>query len=129
MDVSVKCRKCGKQASAKTFVLDYASRMMVCPLCIKQRKQNIINKKRDILEEKKKERELEELKKKPPGWDHDDDLLEKLYREKKKHRNPDVLQGSGKVKYSCTSCDYEFIYDRDKQKPRDCPYCGRRVGS
>lgn len=65
----------------------------------------------------------------PAGWDKDDDLLEKLYSQKKKKvESFKPMPGSGtKLKYVCQQCTYSFSYDSEKKTPRSCPYCQRSV--
>ena len=36
--IKVTCKQCGKQANANEFVLDYYYKMMVCPNCVKERR-------------------------------------------------------------------------------------------
>ena len=64
-----------------------------------------------------------------PGWDRDDEELEKLYAQKQKQRaafNP-LERSGGKLKYRCQKCKYAFPYDERQRTPASCPYCGRRV--
>ncbi len=38
MDIKVKCRRCSKIARPNELVLDPDYKMMVCPLCVKEKK-------------------------------------------------------------------------------------------
>ncbi len=81
--VEIKCRRCGKTAKAEDFALDYVYKMAVCPSCIKERKANDSK----TIKQSVKEAETQtEAPKKihPPGWDAEDEYLEKLARQKQK---------------------------------------------
>lgn len=71
----------------------------------------------------------QDTKPKPAGWDKDDELLEKLYSQKKKKvESFKPIPGSGtKLKYACQQCSYSFSYDAERKTPRSCPYCQRPV--
>jgi len=34
---------------------------------------------------------------------------------------------SSKVKYTCSNCNYEFPYEKERNHPPYCSYCGERV--
>ncbi len=75
------------------------------------------------------EPQLQNTTPRPAGWDKDDELLEKLYAQKKKKvESFKPISGSGtKLKYACQQCSYSFSYDTEKKTPRSCPYCQRAV--
>jgi DNA-directed RNA polymerase subunit RPC12/RpoP len=121
-EIKVKCKKCGRQAPANSFVLDAEDRMMICPNCIKDRRNKVVINKE--LQEKR-----EEENRRPAGWDAEDEYLEKTYRHK-----VDVAAGtrveridSEKVKYSCPHCKYRFVYNTVKKTPATCPYCSSPI--
>jgi len=55
--IMVKCKNCGASVGSNELVLDLDYEMMVCPECVKQKKQS-----KDIHEEINKEREEHKLK-------------------------------------------------------------------
>ncbi len=128
--VKVKCRNCGKDAPANSFVLDHVYRMMVCQQCVKDRqKREILHKqaKQELEEAKAK---AEEAAKKPAGWDDEDDVIEKAYAEKqaKQAKHGEVVEiGGGKVKRSCYKCKYQFVYNPATNTPNRCPYCNASI--
>lgn len=83
--IEIKCRRCGKMAKAEEFTLDYVYKMAVCPSCIKERKTNSSKTLKQSFKEAV-ETPIEEEPKKvnPPGWDAEDEYLEKLARQKDK---------------------------------------------
>ncbi len=127
--IKVKCKNCGKEAPADSFVLDHVYRMMVCPQCVKDRqKREVIHKEvKKQAEEAKKEEE--ELQKKPAGWDKDDEYLEKAYAEKMAKKMPILEISPGKYRYRCRKCKYEFIYNKATKTPSRCPYCNEDVST
>ena len=127
MDIKAKCRNCGRQAKPEEFVLDPYYKMMVCPLCVKERKTK--TKIQKELEEKKtqeKEQHKEE-KKLPPGYDKDDTYLEKAYAAKMKDTVKVDKIGQDKVRYTCPKCNYTFEYDILRKIPGRCPYCSSDI--
>jgi DNA-directed RNA polymerase subunit RPC12/RpoP len=82
--VEIKCRRCGKTSKAEDFVLDYVYKMAVCLSCIKERKNNDSK----TLKQSFKESEAPHVEAPkpihPPGWDAEDEYLEKLERQKQK---------------------------------------------
>jgi len=126
--IMVKCRNCGKEAAASSFVLDYVYRMVVCPQCIKDRqKREVIHKEAKQQAEDVKKQE-EELRKRPAGWDREDEYLERAYAEKESNALPIVEISPGKFRYRCPKCKYKFIYNRATNTPSVCPYCNRALG-
>ena len=66
--------------------------------------------------------------KKPSGWDTEDELLDKLSKQKQKNK-PDLkpLHGSDLSMCTCRKCEYHFKYDSGSNKPSRCPYCSTAV--
>ncbi|MBI3032654.1 hypothetical protein HYY69_04210 [Candidatus Woesearchaeota archaeon] len=153
-EVKVKCRKCSRDAIASEFRMDIDAKMMVCPNCIREKgspknarimpntsTQQAMNQARISLglnrsspqapqQASVPDGEGEESRTpRPAGWDKDDDILEKLYSQKKKKvESFKPMPGSGtKLKYVCQQCTYTFSYDSEKKTPRSCPYCQRSV--
>jgi len=124
-DVTVKCRVCGRNASASSFVLDYTHRMMVCPMCIQERKMS-----EDVKAEVKANRDQKKKPKDPvtKGYDNSDVALERAYAEKMKNTVPVEMIDEDSVRYVCPRCHYGFAYDMTKRTPAKCPYCSTSVG-
>ena len=94
--VEIKCRRCGKMAKADDFTVDYVYKMAVCPSCVKERKAKET---KSTVAEKNEAfgKPIEPPKKQmPPGWDADDEKLEKLARQKDKALNIQVENASPK---------------------------------
>jgi DNA-directed RNA polymerase subunit RPC12/RpoP len=111
--IQAKCKKCGRQANAEAFVLDYDFKMMVCPQCIKEKRL-----KKEVRDELAKE-----ANKHTPGWDSEDEYLERTYKSKVNASVKVTKLDDEKVRYKCPKCNYEFIYDIDRKVPGRCPYC------
>ncbi len=119
MNSSVKavCKHCGKQADADSFILDVEYKMMVCPQCVKERKSP-----------KAEKKEAESVKvAKAPGWDKEDDYLEKMHSVKAKQKVTVEKIDEEYVKYQCPHCKYTFKYSVIRQKPGNCPYCSSSI--
>ena len=67
-------------------------------------------------------------KKKPSGWDAEDELLDKLSKQKQKNK-PGLkpLHGSDLSMCTCRKCEYHFKYDSGSNKPSRCPYCNTSI--
>jgi len=119
--IKVKCRNCGKEYPADTFVLDYVYKMMVCPQCVKDRQR------KEIVHKEAQQQVLQETAKKPAGWDHEDEMIEKAYAAKLARTGSApghlVPTPDGKYKYRCPRCKYEFAYNKATNTPSRCPYC------
>jgi len=127
--VSAKCRNCGRMAPADKFVLDHVYKMMVCPECVKQRKMQE-DTHRELQQQKiLKSMQKEEEKNNPPGWDKDDEYLERAHKMKMSEGENAIVERitPDKVKYRCPNCKYIFIYDSARKFPKTCPYCGNDI--
>ena len=84
--VDIKCRRCGKMAKASDFTVDYVYKMAVCPACVKERRAKEV--KSPVAEKNeafgKPVESAAPKKEMPPGWDADDEKLEKMARQKEK---------------------------------------------
>jgi len=129
--ISVKCRRCGKNAPASDFVLDPVYRLMVCPNCVKERKSNM--QKSQGAQIKKTEEVKPEIKivnNRPPGWDAEDDYLENIHAQRKfelKQTQKSMQQVGDKLSYKCYKCKHTFIYNISKRYPNLCPNCGSAI--
>ena len=117
--VKARCKNCGKEAPADQFKLHYKLRMMVCPACYTG--------KTELQKADEKQKAAEPMH--PPGWDKEDEYLEKMARFRREETKSQFtrVQGADQVKCTCVHCKYTFKYDPYKQMPRVCPYCNTDV--
>jgi hypothetical protein len=105
----VTCKRCQNKAYAKDFVLDPYYGLIVCPHCVKERRQR-----HDIRKELAERRS----KQQPPA-------------EKKQMSAPKSSLNSTpektKIIIKCHKCRYEFPYDEEDKIPNLCPFCGAEV--
>jgi len=129
-EIKVKCKRCGKEWDAQKLVLDPVYKMMVCPSCVQERIQP------DLKPKEVKKEFVEEIKsnKKPAGWDEDDELLEKLNKQKeiveKEKEKPKIIYekiSDDNLRVQCPNCNYKFKYDLVKNSPKSCPYCNLKI--
>jgi len=126
--IMVKCKNCGASTGSNELVLDLDYEMMVCPECVKQKKQS-----KDIHEEINKERDEHKLKihmdedKKPKDWDSEDDYLERSHKQREQASVNVKRIDNEKVQYTCPKCKYKFPYNTVKKTPTKCPYCSMEV--
>lgn len=118
--IKAKCKNCGKEAPVDQYKLHYQLKMMVCPNCFSGKTQK---------EKEEKDKITNEVKSKPPGWDQEDDYLQKYVSAKKASTSMvfTKVPGSDLMKCNCPSCKYSFKYDPFKRVPRSCPYCSAEV--
>lgn len=120
-DIKIKCRQCGREAVAESFILDHVYRKMVCPQCVRDR-------------ERKEKKHLDgsdiglkvEPKNVPSDWDEDDKRMNQEYL-KKQSTKPVFAGLTEKVQVRCKRCNYAFKYDPVKKYPRLCPGCGMGI--
>lgn len=122
-EIKVTCKKCNRQAKASEFILDPVYRMMVCPSCVKERKAKIAT------PDKSKQAAVKAPEeKKPAGWDADDEVLERMAKQKQQKPTPAVEKvDSESIRYTCMKCKYKFVYNLTTKNPSSCPYCGTPV--
>ncbi|MBI5389936.1 hypothetical protein HZB02_00420 [Candidatus Woesearchaeota archaeon] len=106
--IRVKCKRCNRQAPADLFAMDPVYGMIVCPDCVRERKNG--ETKPPISPEKQKQ-------------DAEDAYLERAYQLKLSKMVPVEKAGEDKVKYQCPKCKYKFIYNTATRAPARCPYC------
>lgn len=120
--IKATCRNCNKQASSDQFKLHYKYKMMVCPDCFSGKTEQL---------QKRKEEELKKVqaKSKPPGWDAEDEYLQKVIKMRKEENQAQFsrIQGSNRVICKCAHCKFSFRYDPFKKMPRTCPGCDIEV--
>ncbi len=142
--LQVTCKRCGRSAPSDNFVLDHLYGMLVCPDCMKEQKMNSKITKEAI---SKKASELmmsprgttthsassqpvqkpEEVKEKPPGWDSEDDYLERAFKQREKLKVNYERLDDFRIRYVCTKCGHKFVFHTEKRYPRICPNCGTNV--
>ena len=114
--VKAKCKHCGKDAASDQFRLHYQLRMMVCPACYSGKPTPAQQAAREVVNPSH-----------PPGWDKEDEYLEKTQRARMKETVIVRKVGDSRVKYKCPKCNYQFLYDMDKKTPTVCPYCSSNI--
>jgi len=100
-EVKTKCKKCGRMSPADQFVLDSYERMMICPLCRKEKEEKSKVIKNEPLPAKKQQKQESGIK----------------Y----------VGEDRTKIKHTCARCNHDFVYDTVSKHPKLCPYCGVRL--
>lgn len=123
MEIRVKCKKCGRSAKPEEFVLDHVYKLMVCPLCIKDRKLS-----EQIKEDLKSQKKAPKEENKPAGWDKEDEYLERSYKREIGNTVKVEKIDDERVRYKCPHCGYTFMYILSKKNPSSCPYCDSPIG-
>ncbi len=123
-ELKATCKRCNKPAPVNQFVLDHVYRMMVCQNCVKERRtsENV----QRALKEEKAQKEAQ-TSARPPGWDAEDDYLERSYAQKKRISGTVERLSDEKMRYSCPVCRNSFIYNTVKKYPSSCPFCDAQV--
>lgn len=126
-EVKAVCKRCGRQSPASQFVLDPVYGMMVCQLCLKERKSKTAASM--IRQDSHSTKKEEPAKDRPADWDKEDEYLERSYaRKKQSQSNVAVEKVDGShVNYTCPKCKYRFLYDTERKYPRVCPYCNSQI--
>ena len=90
---------------------------MVCPNCYSGRT------------EKLKAKEEKKVDVKPPGWDQEDEYLEKAAKLKQQQVKAQFkkIPGTDQIQCTCSACKYSFKYDPFRKRPRNCPYCSEDI--
>ena len=128
-DIQVVCKNCGKSSPMEHFALDNVFRMIVCRNCTKDRRLR-----ENVRAEVAKQKEDKMVKaasggedEKPAGWDKEDVMIERAYRQKAAQTVSVERIDNVKVRYSCPKCKYKFLYNTEKRTPSSCPYCGAGI--
>ncbi|MBI2146457.1 hypothetical protein HYU22_03895 [Candidatus Woesearchaeota archaeon] len=119
MSIKVPCKNCGVLAPAEDFKLHHKYRLMVCPNCYTGKTEQL----------KQKAAAQEKAPTRPPGWDKEDEYLERLsvMRRQENQSQFSKISGTDLVKCACSNCKYAFKYDPSKKQPKTCPYCDAPV--
>lgn len=124
--IRVKCRNCGRDTRSDELVLDPVYRKMVCPYCVSERRQREQVHK-EVAEQRLAQKEAAKPKDKPAGWDHEDDYLERAYKQKQDNKVRVEWIDKVKARYTCQKCGFKFTINAQKIIPAHCPYCGADV--
>lgn len=119
MTIKVPCKNCGQQTPVDDFKLHYKYKMMVCPACYSGRTEEI----------RKREEKVAAKDVKPPDWDKEDEILERMTAIRKQENQAQFskIAGTDQVKCNCANCKYSFKYNPYRKQPRTCPYCNADV--
>ncbi len=139
IETRVKCRRCGRDAPASEFTVDYVYKMAVCGNCVRERKASSSSVShpvknsplsKSIMSEPAQKTTLPSSvsqtakQSKPADWDEDDELLEKTAGKKVMNEGVKAVKlDSGKLLYPCPKCKYKFKYDSERNNPNKCPFC------
>ena len=126
--VKVKCKRCGRDFKSDEFILDPVYKMMVCKECVKERKNNeFAASKLKQSEEHRAAMEAQAKKDRPAGWDAEDAVIERAFKEKQAQTPKVERIDDERVKYTCKKCKYEFVFNAMTRVPGRCPYCGAEI--
>jgi DNA-directed RNA polymerase subunit RPC12/RpoP len=125
--IKSKCKRCGREAISEEFILDPIFKMMVCPECVKERKNQSFVQSRAKVKEQAKAAAEAEKKSRPAGWDAEDSEIERAFKTKQSSAPKIEKIDDEHVKYTCKKCKYEFVFNVYKRMPGRCPYCGAEV--
>jgi predicted Zn-ribbon and HTH transcriptional regulator len=135
--VKVKCNRCGKDVYSDEFILDPDYKMMVCQACVREKRtrrevwDEVNKQKADAKRQKQLEAgqnpDEESEEPKPAGWDKEDEILEKLSKQKQRFKDSYVANVVSPGKAKCKRCGFVFKYNEDINKPSACPYCAHPV--
>ena len=105
---------------AEQFKLHFEYKIMVCPTCFSGKTK--------ILQDANKLKVKNEVIQ-PPGWDKEDEYLEKISKLKKEQDQAQFkrIPGTNQVSCKCMKCKYVFKYDHFKKIPVSCPYCNQDI--
>ena len=129
----IKCMKCNQDAYSNEMVLDPDYKMMVCPICIREKKVHKEVEERQAEAKVMKAVQAEEAKEHPPGWDEEDEMIERMVKEKERQKaeEPTIVLGEtedmNKIRVQCKKCQYAFKYNLETQSPALCPMCGNKT--
>lgn len=139
IETRVKCRRCGRDAPANEFTVDYVYKMAVCANCVRERKasssanshpvknsplsKSIMSEPRSTASQTTASQSTAKSSR-PVDWDEDDDYLEKTAGKKVVSEGVKAVKlDSGKLLYPCPKCKYKFKYDSERNNPNKCPFC------
>jgi DNA-directed RNA polymerase subunit RPC12/RpoP len=125
--VKVKCKKCGRDAKSDEFILDPVYKMMVCKDCVKDRRMAESSASKQKAQEARAQAQAQEKKSMPAGWDSEDAEIERAFKAKQSQAPVVEKISDEKIKYTCTKCKYQFIFNTIEKRPPRCPYCATPV--
>lgn len=120
MTIKVSCKECKGTAASELFKFHHEYGRMVCPDCYNGKTK----KKQEELKKKKIEEKI-----RPPGWDSEDEYLDKISKMKREEHNAQFskIPGTNNVQCKCLQCKYTFKYDPFRKQPHSCPYCDANI--
>ncbi|MFH1770011.1 MAG: hypothetical protein ABH828_00465 [archaeon] len=125
-EVKAVCRKCKRSASADEFVMDHDAKMMVCPLCVADKRKKDVKPVNNPTKGFSSQAGIKSDK--PVDWDKEDEYLEKMAKKKPTEPKQSFTRiDARKISYICPKCKYKFAYDEFKEYPKTCPYCRKPV--
>ncbi|PIN81356.1 hypothetical protein COV13_01415 [Candidatus Woesearchaeota archaeon CG10_big_fil_rev_8_21_14_0_10_32_9] len=134
IETRVKCRRCGRDAPASEFTVDYVYKMAVCANCVRERKASSNSSNHPVKNSPLSKSIMSEPKQNAVkqsvavDWDEDDEFLEKTAGKKVVSEGVKVVKlDSGKLLYPCPKCKYKFKYDAERNNPNKCPFCATLV--
>ena len=128
-EIKAICRKCKRSALAEEFVMDHDAKIMVCPLCVAEKRKKDVKPINNPV--KGFSSQTGTIKSKQPrDWDKEDEYLEKVAKKKpvEPKRSFERIDDQ-KISYVCTKCNYKFAYNEYKKYPKTCPYCKHPVAN
>jgi DNA-directed RNA polymerase subunit RPC12/RpoP len=115
--IKVICKRCGKESLAKDFTLDPVYKIVACPACVKERRENE-KKASSILAKSQAENQSAAVSPKPSvgskPWMADRIDINKA----------EPSADPNRIKHTCHRCKYRFFYNKVKKYPNLCPHCG-----
>jgi len=154
IETRVKCRRCGRDAPANEFTVDYVYKMAVCANCVRERKASSNSSTHPVKNSPLSKSIMSEPRQTAAGqstvlqnatnrgtisqnagkqsaaadWDEDDEFLEKTAGKKVVSEGVKAVKlDSGKLLYPCPKCKYKFKYDPERNNPNKCPFCATPV--
>lgn len=136
-DIKVKCKVCGRSASAAEFVLDPVFKTMACPMCVRDRKAKDFSRQNQphgqATPQTSQSAPAQKIQPAASHMDSEDAELERAYQ-KKQEMIRQVKAASqfekiddDKIKMKCLKCGYGFVFNIAKRTPGNCPYCGEKI--
>ena len=123
--IRVKCRVCGRDAKSDEMILDPYYRKMVCPYCVSERR-NREQVHKEVKEQRIAQKEAAKPDK-PKGWDKEDELLDRAWKQKMDNKVRVDWIDNTYCKYTCQKCGYKFKINTEKMMPVHCPYCSEHI--
>jgi hypothetical protein len=131
-EITAKCRRCGQSVPVRSLVLDNVYNMVVCPMCIKERKlsDQVRKPEKEAKDEKIRDSGIIQKEQQRIGRAMGDGYVKldvnKIEDIPKPIQRPAELNPD-KIKLKCGKCHYGFTYNQEAKQPSSCPYCGAGI--